>query len=404
MPVLDMQAPRCDAFDVEMERRARDAKARIGKRDMHNPPPDTPITWTDLEQWADRGLIQRDQLAAIRAHLAESPGIDRAAETDHPERRSPAPVPGDQADGLNLVTVAYYAGAFTILLAFTFFIGLQWENLGHGGQAAIACGAIAALWAIGAFLRGRGLVLGGNLLIFAGVGVVPLAVFTVLQLAGLWPESTRAGEYRDFFHRINGYWLILEVVSIAVAIVAAWLTGFPLLTLLIGFWTWFLSMDLTALFAGHQRFDWTTWEWLIGALVGLAMLAIGVYQQRRSGDQAWSRWFYLFGHLAVYGNLSALALDNDAAFGLLYLAVYLSFVVASVWLQSTIFLVFGALGCYSYVSKLAFDVFEGSVGFTIGLAVVGLLMVLSAVGYQRSVRPWLETRLAPGHGKPRPET
>lgn len=364
----------------------------------NKPPPDTPFTWADVEQWVERGLIQPGQLEAIRAHLAETPRPATVTEPGRPDLAPRSPVSATKDTGLNLVTVAYYAGAMTILLAFSIFIGIQWDNLGHGGQAVIAFGAIAVLWAIGTFLRGYGVELGGNLLIFAGVGVVPLAVFTLLQLAGMWPDSARSGAYRDFYSWINAHWFILEVVSIMVAIVAAWLTRFPLLTLLIGFWTWFLSMDLTALIAGHGRFSWTTWEWLIGALVGLIMLAIGVDQQRRRGDQVWSRWFYLFGHVAIYGNLSALALDNDAAFGLLYLAVYLGFVVASVRLQSTIFLVFGALGCYSYVSKLAFDVFEGSVGFTIGLALVGLLIVLSAVGYQRAVRPWLESRLAPEDG------
>jgi hypothetical protein len=82
--------------------------------------------------------------------------------------------------------------------------------------------------------------------------------------------------------------------------------------------------------------------------------------------------------------------------GLQFLAIYLGFVVASVWLQARVFLVFGALGCYAYVSKLAFDVFVGSLGFVFGLALVGLLILLSAVGYQRYVQLWLTRQLAPG--------
>ena len=56
---------------------------------------------------------------------------------------------------------------------------------------------------------------------------------------------------------------------------------------------------------------------------------------------------------------------------------------------------FGALGCYACVSKLAFDVFAGSIGFVFGLALVGLLVVLSAVAYQRYAQPWLTRQLAP---------
>ncbi len=87
--------------------------------------------------------------------------------------------------GLNLVTIAYYFGAFMILLAYTFFLGLQWESLGGRGQAAAACGTVAGLWGIGALLRRRGYPIAGNLLVFAGTGVTALAVYSVL--AARWP-------------------------------------------------------------------------------------------------------------------------------------------------------------------------------------------------------------------------
>jgi hypothetical protein len=308
------------------------------------------------------------------------------------------PVRKENRAGLNLVTVAYYFGAFMILLAYTFFLGLQWEELGRGGQAIAACGTVAGLWFVGRLLRGRGYPLAGNLLIFAGTGVTALAVYSVLRLVGLWPESTEAEVYRDFYRTIDGNWVILEVACIAVALAAAWWTRFPLLTLLIGFWGWYLSMDLTEAVTGHDDFAWGPVEWSVGAAIGLMMLAIGVWLQRWRDAREWSLWFYIFGHVAVLGNLGALALDEGAALGLLFLTVYLGFVVASVWLQSRVFLVFGALGCYAYVSKLAFDVFAGSLGFTFGLALVGLLIVLSAVGYQRYLQPWLARQLAPAAG------
>jgi hypothetical protein len=157
-------------------------------------------------------------------------------------------------------------------------------------------------------------------------------------------------------------------------------------------------MDLTEAVTGHDDFAWSQVEWSVGAAVGLVMLATGVWLQRRRGSQDWSFWFYLFGHVAVLGNLAALALDDGPVLGLLFLTVYLGFVVASVWLQARVFLVFGALGCYAYVSKLAFDVFAGSLGFVFSLALVGLLIVLSTVGYQRYVHRWLAQHLAPAVG------
>jgi hypothetical protein len=356
---------------------------------MSDPTTVARFSLADLDRWVARGLIGPEQVAVIRAEVATHPGVGSgpAAAVEQPA-------------GLNAVTVAYGFGAAMILLAYTFFLGLQWEALGRPGQAGAACGTVVGLWAIGMVLRGRGYRVGGNLLAFAAVCIVPLTAYTLLRLLGWWPESDGASAYRDFYRRIDGNWVLLEAASIAAAVAAARRLRFPLLTLPIAFWAWYLSMDLTRLVAGHDDFAWGPVEWVVGTAVGAAMLAIGVRMQALHGNQDWSRWLYLFGHGTVLGNFGALTLDDGALLGLAFLAVYLGFVVASVRLQSRVFLAFGALGCYAYASKLAFDVFRGSLGFTFGLAFVGLLVVLSAVGYQRYARPWLERRLGPAGGSP----
>jgi hypothetical protein len=94
----------------------------------------------------------------------------------------------------------------------------------------------------------------------------------------------------------------------------------------------------------------------------------------------------------LLGHLAALALGDDELPGLIFLAVYVGSVVASVWLQSRVFLVFGAIGVYAYVAKLAFDVFDRSLGFTVALAAIGLLILLATVAYERYAQPWLARR------------
>ena len=352
---------------------------------MASRPSDTHFTWADLEQWSRAGLLHPGQLQAIHAHVEGTPETRPEPEPAAARREHPA--------GLNLVTVAYYFGAFIILLAGTIFIGLQWETLGRPGQLIASCGAVAGLWALGGYLRRQGYRRGGDLLIFAGTGVAPLAVYTVLRMLSLWPNSADAASYQAFYRTIDANWLMLETASIAITLAVIWFTRFPLLTLLLGFWGWYLSMDITELLTGHDDFAWGPAEWWVGTAVGLAMLGIGVWQQRRLGGQAWSRWFYLFGHVTLFCNLAALALDDGAMPGLLFLAVYVGSVVASVRLQSRVFLVFGALGIYAYIAKLAFDVFDRSLGFSLALAVIGLLIVLATVGYQRYAEPWLARRL-----------
>src|SRR5215207_5737971 len=144
--------------------------------------------------------IGSDQVQAIRAHVARVSSPTPPAADSHTMDLTVRPVITERRAGLNLVTVAYYFGAFMILLAYTFFLGLQWEDLGRGGQALAACGTVASLWLVGRLLRGRGYPLAGNLLIFAGTGVTALAVYSVLRLVDVWPESAEAGAYRDFYH------------------------------------------------------------------------------------------------------------------------------------------------------------------------------------------------------------
>ena len=74
------------------------------------------FTWADIAQWTEQRLITPEQADAIRQYVEASGTVDEQAQAG-PEQRP----------GLNLVTIAYYFGAFMILLAYTFFVGLQWE-------------------------------------------------------------------------------------------------------------------------------------------------------------------------------------------------------------------------------------------------------------------------------------
>jgi hypothetical protein len=345
--------------------------------DIRNTPS---FTMSDLEQWVEQGLITPDQLRGIRRHI-ELAG-PAGAQPQGPEQRK----------GLNLITVAYYFGAFMVLLAYTIFMGLQWESLGNLGQLAVSGLTIGVLWAIGYLLRRGGFKVAGGLLIFAGTGIAPLFFYSVQRATGLWPSADSAASYSDFYQYVSADWIVMECASLLVAILVMWRVRFPLLSLLIAFWTWYLSMDLSRLIFGTLPYQFTDRQHLLGIFIGAAMLLLGVVLQRRA-RQDYSLWFYLFGHLIILGQLSALALEREGWLGLAYLVLYLLFVVASIWLQRRIFLVFGAIGCYGYLSYLAFHVFSGGLGFVLALGSLGLMIVLTAVGYQKYARRWLERGL-----------
>ncbi len=338
----------------------------------------TRFTWTDVNQWVETGLIRPGQALAIRRHVAALGAVAQQAQTGI-----------EQRPGLNIITVAYYFGGFMILLAYTFFMGFQWETISRLGQCVVVGCTIGLLWALGYLLRRVGFRLAGGLLTFAGTGIVPLLVYTILHLTGIWPDqpSYDSPAYEDFYLQVKPAWVTMEAVSMVVAAVVTLRLRFPLMTLLVGFWGWYLSMDLTRWIFQTPDWSYDEHEQIAGIIMGLIMLAIGLGLQFRT-HQDYSRWLYIFGHVVVLGNFSALAHDQEGLAALLYVGLYLTFVAASVWLQRPVFVVFGALGCYGYASYLAYDKFHGSLPFVFTLALIGLTIVLAGVGYQKYGRPW----------------
>jgi hypothetical protein len=344
---------------------------------------DVQFSWVDVGEWVEQGLIAPAQARAIWRYV----------QTRSAMARRPEPGP-EQPRGLNLITIAYYFGGFLILLAYTVFIGLQWGTLTFAGQSLILAATIGVLWAVGYLVRRAGFQTGGGLLIFAGTGIVPLLVYTALRTFGIQPDPGSYIYLDQSPEQDALFAMVIAGVSLATALVVLLWIRFPLLTLLGAFWSYCLVTIAASWFLHRSVWSWESDVRIAGVILGFGLIVLGIYLQPRE-RQRYSLWLYIVGHLVLLSHLSSLLLGRDAALGLLYLCIYLASVVASVWLQQRVFLVFGALGCYTYVTYLAFDVFSGSLGFALAMAAVGFVVILSAVGYQKYARPWLADQLAP---------
>jgi uncharacterized membrane protein len=127
------------------------------------------FTDADLDRWVRDDLITPDQRDAILHDL----------ETQHPE-----------ADGLDLTTLLYYGGGLLVLLAYSVFLGLQWEGMNQAGRIAISGMSFAFFAVISQLLLRSGRFrLPGELLQVVAVTVVPLLGFAILDAAGIWPED-----------------------------------------------------------------------------------------------------------------------------------------------------------------------------------------------------------------------
>ena len=312
--------------------------------------PKKTFTVDDLQRWQEKGLLSAEQLQRIL--------------TDE-ELESPPKEP-EKKKRINPVIVAYYFGGFLALISFTIFITVGWEDFAKGERLAIILSIFLVLSFLGILLRFvKQYHIPGGILLFIAAAVFPLFVYTVADLSGLWPE--------------RGSWgyavLYLSLISLPIPILILVLTRFYLVTLVvaglvhaavlaIGDITSADTMVLTAVTCGFY-----------------IVLALGL-TFRWKGQQTF--WLKLYSLVGLYFAFINIFLDSfDAFYSLIFLAVYLIFIVISIWRQEIIFLVFGIIGVYTYIIRLSVEYLDDTIAFPLVLGAVGISIVVLAVIYQR---------------------
>jgi hypothetical protein len=275
-----------------------------------------------------------------------------------------------------------------MIVACAWFLGDKWERLGSPGILGTVIVYMMIAGGLGWWLRGKGYLIGGGLLITVAVCLVPLLTYTIEDILGLWP-SANPGPYKNYYPWINGSWIVMELATIAAAALALRFVRFGFLTAPIAFSFWFLSMDLAALITRNASLSWETRQW-ISVIVGLFTLLVGYGLERymhkpgepRSEDFAF--WCYLFGMLAFWGGLTSMNSGSEIMQAL-YALLNVGLIWLAVKLRRSTFLVFGALGVHLYLGHLAYQVFEDSFFFPFVLALLGLSLILLTVWMQRRV-------------------
>jgi hypothetical protein len=329
------------------------------------------LTVGDLREAAGAGVIAEYDVEKLVRWASERSAESRAVQVEHTK-------------GFNLVTVAYYFGAMLMISACAWFLGDKWETLGSAGVLVTTLVYFAIALAVGLWLRSRGYVVGGGLLVTVAVCLVPLITYSIEDLLGLWPDEAPGG-YSEFYPKIHGGWIIIELATMAAALAALLYIRFGFLTAPLAFSLWFFSMDIAAWLLG-QELAGNTRAW-ISVAIGALTIAFGYVLDRtihrpgepRSEDFAF--WCYLFGLMAFWGGLTSM--DSGSELNrFLYLLVNIGLVAIALFQQRSIFLVFGAMGVYAYIGHLAYRVFEDSFLFPFVLALMGLAMILATVWAQ----------------------
>jgi hypothetical protein len=311
----------------------------------------------DLNRWQKKGLISDEQ----RNTIITEEGLENELKVK--ERKA----------GLNPVTVAYYFGGLLAFFSFTFFLGMNWNDLTDWARSVVTLSVIIITGTLGTWLRfRRGYPTGGGLLLFVATAVLPLFIYTLFKLAGVWPDG-------DSFYQLRFLLLYLSLGSLAVSLPILILSRFSLISLIVAAFAHIIILDLVQIIT--ESTDIPVAELTVGICAGLILLGITLTLWRKKHH---AFWFKLYGLSGLQIAFTILFVEsNSVLFGLLFLLVYLIMISLSLRFREVIYLVFGAIGTYTYFVRIVFDTFRGTAYFPLLLGVIGISIVVLAVLYQR---------------------
>jgi len=332
------------------------------------------LTRAMLDEAASQGLLDAGQAGRLWQFLAER------------EQHTP---------GFKPAHILYYLGGLVAIGAMSLFMTLGWESFGGTGLFFIAiCYIVAALGAV-EWLRMRGLLLPAGVLAAFAVVLVPLAVYGLQHMLGLWTDARPGGGYRDYHYLIDWRWVFMELATLAAGAVVLWRYRMPFSVMPLAVTLWYMSMDVTEMLLGQYSLFSHEGK-VISALFGIAMtlLALWVDLRNRSGKD-YAFWLYIWGVITFWGALSSM--DSGSELGkLVYCLINLLMIALGAALSRRVFAVFGGFGLAGYLGHLSYSVFRDSLMFPVALTAIGIAIIAAGIFWQRheaaigaALREWL---------------
>jgi hypothetical protein len=322
------------------------------------------------DQAVAAGILTDQQAKKLEAFLASSG-------TPQVGIQSPAPRPR-----FDLAHVLWYFGALIIISAMGLFSNMAFELMGAGALL-----ATAVIYAVGFVLLGHrlwhrnGLVTPGGLLIAAAVSMVPLAIFAIQDMSGLWGELGKPGQFRSFYHWIKGGFVPMEVGTILAALVAIRFYRFPFILFIAAVALWFMSMDLAEWLKGSSANFSERRQ--VSLVFGLVLIPVAWAIELRQRDQDFGFWIHLVGIATFWGGLTFQESSSELG-KFLYFLINLGLIGFAVYLSRRAYAVFGGIGVMIYLGHLSGKVFKNVLLFPFALSLIGLAIIGLGVLYFRN--------------------
>ncbi|MBI3897424.1 MAG: DUF2157 domain-containing protein [Gammaproteobacteria bacterium] len=322
------------------------------------------IKRNDLEAAANAGILQSNQIDPLLAFLLQQDSKSGTAK-------------------FSGTHVLYYLGGMLAIGAATLFTTLAVESLGMA--ALFGLSVLYIICAIGVAAWFEKHELGVPTAIFAtlAIALVPLAIFALQHVLGVWADGANAMHYRDYHAWIDWRWLLMELATLAVGAVMLWRFRYPFLVMPIAVTLWYMGMDVVP--ALLIQLDGDTggifsdagWELRkqITLVFGLLMLLLAFFVDLRSRhSKDYPFWLYLFGVMTFWGVLSSMG-SGELSGKLIYLAINFSLIFVGAILGRRVFAVFGGIGIALVLGDLSWQIFKDSFAFVAVLSLLGFALI-----------------------------
>ena len=326
-------------------------------------PSGVPITRSDLQDAASQGVITQDQAVALWQLWTRAPEarVGRAIAA---------------APRFGFVNVLYYFGGMVAISAMSLFMTLGFQALGPAGLLAIALAYGFACLKVADNFQSKELIVPAGLLATLAVVLVPLAIWCVQSLLGVWPEGG-SKKYSDYHYFIDWRWLMMEFGTLAAAAVMLWRYKLPFMVMPVAVTLWYLSMDVANGLMQNAGWDYKFMR-DVSLVFGLGTCAMAMWvdmRTRLSRDAQWRQdfafWLYIFGAIMFWSALSLRDSSNELG-KFLYALLNIGLILLGAAIGRRVFTVFGALGVAGYLGYLSHRVFQNSLLFPFALTLLGL--------------------------------
>jgi hypothetical protein len=289
--------------------------------------------------------ISKDELTAagLKTGLTDSQ-MNRLWESLENEDRGP------------LSLIAYYLGASIILLAMGWFLGSNLEWLGGKGVFFVSLAYAALFLILGSFLSvKKGFAVPAALLLILSILMVPIAIYGLEK-------------YFEWIH------------SDIRVLFSAFLYSLPLLAI----FRYPILTAPTLIFGALSFIEWSSYSpdvdsLIAGAVISACGLALDLIKKKE-----YAFWFYLIGVTLFWGSVTTLQFEKNEAIQFGYLVMCLFFILISLVLDRYIFLVFGSLGIFIYLSHLADLIFRDTIWYPFSLSLIGLILIFLGIYLQKN--------------------